>query len=127
MAARFEILPHPTSTVPLSSVVVAVACAPKFGRSTACCTSSFQSMRPMSASTSPCGLNTTVGAIELRGRLPGSTRFATGGPSASAGSSEKSVSSRFSRNPFTICRLPQPLSMVVVMFTMRPSPSTIAM
>ena len=33
-----------------------------------------------------------VGSIELRGRLPGSTRLATGRPSSSTGMKEKSVS-----------------------------------
>ena len=61
--------------------------------------------------------------MELRGRLPGPTRLATGLPSIS-GSKEKSVSSLFSKNPATMMREPKPLSMVVVMETMLPSEST---
>jgi hypothetical protein len=43
--------------------------------------------------------NTRVGDIDERGRLPGSTRLATGRPWASAGTKLKSVSWLFSRKP----------------------------
>ena len=49
------------------------------------------SSRPLSAS------NTSVGLMLERGRLPGSTRLATGLPWTSRGSKAKSVSSLFSR------------------------------
>ena len=68
-----------------------------------------------------------VGAIDERGRLPASTRFATGLPS-STGANEKSVSSLLSRNPpSVISRLPNASSIVVVIATALPSPSTIEM
>src|SRR5512135_2347096 len=57
--------------------------------------------------------NTRVGAIELRGRLPGSTRLATGRP-PDCGTNEKSVSWLFSRKPRTITRAPNTSSIVVV-------------
>ena len=47
---------------------------------------------PTASTGRPSGSNTTVGAIELRGRLPGSTRLATGLPSI-VGERLKSVSS----------------------------------
>ena len=72
----------------------------------------------------PSPLNTMVGAIELRGRLPGSTRLATGRPSR-AGRKEKSVSSLLSRKPRTINCEPNAPSMVVVIDTALPSPSMI--
>ena len=48
---------------------------------------------PTASTGRPCGSHTTVGAIELRGRLPPSTLLATGLPSAPAGARLKSVSS----------------------------------
>ena len=60
-----------------------------------------------------------VGAIDERGRLPPSTRFATGLPSSS-GAKAKSVSSLLSRKPSVITRLPKPVSMVVVAESMSP-------
>ncbi|MNN64438.1 hypothetical protein D3C81_1798780 [compost metagenome] len=66
---------------------------------------------------------TKVGAIELRGRLPGCTRFAIK-PFASLGSKEKSVNSLFNKKPSTIWREPKPFSIVVVIATARPLPST---
>ncbi len=58
---------------------------------------------------------TSVGAIELRGRLPGSTRLATGSPSSSTGSAEKSVSWLLRRKPSVMWNEPKADSMVVVM------------
>ena len=52
--------------------------------------------------------------IELRGRLLACTRLAIGVPSLSVGWNEKSVSSLFGRNPWTITPLPNELSMLVV-------------
>src|SRR6266702_2069519 len=79
---------------------------------------------PTTSRSLPFGANTSVGDIELRGRLPGSTRFATGRPSCS-GRNEKSVSSLLSRKPSTISREPNSCSMVVVMATASPAASTI--
>ena len=62
---------------------------------------------------------TTVGAIDERGRLPPSTRFATGAPSTS-GSRAKSVSSLLSRKPPLITREPKLVTIVVVAETMSP-------
>ena len=68
-----------------------------------------------------------VGAMEERGRLPASTRLATGLPS-SVVAKEKSVSSLLSRKPlFVIRRAPKPSSMVVVIDTALPLRSTIEM
>ncbi|MNN51127.1 hypothetical protein D3C81_1657460 [compost metagenome] len=64
-------------------------------------------------------LNTSVGDIELRGRLPGCTRFATGTPSTE-GTGLKSVSSLFSRKPLVMWYEPSPDSMVVVIDTTLP-------
>jgi L-aminopeptidase/D-esterase-like protein len=47
----------------------------------------------------PLAANTSVGAIELRGRLPAATRLAIGAPLASVGAAEKSVNWLFSRKP----------------------------
>ena len=69
-------------------------------------------------------LSTMVGAIEERGRLPGSTRFATGTPSRWE-RKEKSVSSLLSRKPRAISREPKPASIVVVIETTSPASSTI--
>jgi hypothetical protein len=71
--------------------------------------------------------NTSVGAMEERGRLPGCTRLATGLPSASVGAKLKSVSSLFSRKPLTIWRAPKTSSMVVVMARALPCASTMLM
>ena len=62
--------------------------------------------------------------MELRGRLPGATLLATPTPS-STGRKLKSVSSLFSRKPWTMMRLPKKASIVVVIETALPSPSTI--
>jgi hypothetical protein len=76
---------------------------------------------------------TSVGAIDERGRLPGCTRLAMGLPCASAGSKAKSVSSLFSKKPPsppvtpTIWRAPNWLSMVVVIASALPQPSTMLM
>ena len=70
---------------------------------------------------------TMVGAIDERGRLPGSTRFATGAPSTS-GANEKSVSSLLSRKPPSVSRwLPNAHSIDDVIATALPAPSTIEM
>ena len=71
--------------------------------------------------------NTSVGDIDERGRLPGCTRLAMGWPCASAGAKLKSVSSLFSRKPLTIWRAPNWSSMVVVMASALPRPSTMLM
>ena len=72
--------------------------------------------------------NTSVGAIELRGRLPAATRLAMGSPPASVGAAEKSVSWLFSRKPPRVMwKAPKPLSMVVVNDTTLPRPSTTVM
>jgi hypothetical protein len=53
---------------------------------------------PRLISSSPLALsNTSRGDMEERGRLPGSTRLATGRPAASTEVKEKSVSWLFSR------------------------------
>ena len=59
--------------------------------------------------------NTSVGAIELRGRLPAATRLAIRLPLASVGAGEKSVSWLFSRKPRVMWNEPMPDSTVVVM------------
>src|SRR5205814_9711878 len=65
-----------------------------------------------------------VGAIAERGRLPASTRLATGLPSSS-GANEKSVSSLLSRKPLRVIRrLPKASSIVVVIATALPYGST---
>ena len=71
--------------------------------------------------------NTSVGDIEERGRLPGSTRLAIGLPLASVGAKLKSVSSLLSKKPLTMRRAPKPASMVVVMATALPCASTMLM
>ncbi|MNI59414.1 hypothetical protein D3C73_1145750 [compost metagenome] len=68
--------------------------------------------------------NTMIGAIELRGRLPGSTRLATSLPSGSLNDEEKSVISLFNKKPRTKILLPNSLSMVVVMDSALPCLST---
>ena len=82
---------------------------------------------PALAASRPSASKTRVGAIDERGRLPGSTRLATGRPVASAGAKLKSLSSLFSRKPRTIWRAPKASSMVVVIDTARPSASTMLM
>ena len=64
-----------------------------------------------------------VGAIELRGRLPPSTRLAIGRPSL-LGLKEKSVISLLSKNPCVMSMLPNPDSIVVVIETILPLAST---
>ena len=79
-----------------------------------------------SANTGLPSLSTIVGAIEERGRFPGSTRLATaasGGP----GSKAKSVSWLLSRKPSTISREPNEFSTDVVIEAMLPSASTMTM
>ena len=71
--------------------------------------------------------STKVGAIELRGRFSGCTRLATRLPSASRSVNEKSVNWLLSKKPRTICRLPKPFSIVVVMEIALPLRSTIDM
>ncbi len=78
---------------------------------------------PIRSTGEPVPSNTIVGAIELRGRLPGSTRLATGRPFY-GGRKEKSVSSLLSRKPPAMSRLPKPVSMVVVIDRALPSAST---
>ena len=68
---------------------------------------------PMLITSRPSRSNTRVGAIELRGRLPGSTRLATG-PSSLLGRKEKSVSWLLSRKPSTKSREPKAFSTLVV-------------
>ena len=69
--------------------------------------------------------NSSVGAIELRGRLPAATRLAMGAPVESVGEAEKSVSWLFSRKPPRVMwKAPKPDSMVVVIDTTLPRPST---
>jgi hypothetical protein len=70
--------------------------------------------------------STMVGAIDERGRLPGSTRLATGTPSTWL-RNEKSVSSLFRRNPRTMIRDPKAFSMVVVIDSTLPAASTMEM
>ena len=72
--------------------------------------------------------------MEERGRLPGSTRLATGRPCSSAGAKLKSVSSLLSKKPpgrlgsvLTMRREPKPDSMVVVMASALPKASTMLM
>ena len=69
--------------------------------------------------------NTIVGDIELRGRLPASTRLATGRPASSLARKEKSVSWLLSRKPRTSWKLPKADSMEVVIDTALPPASTI--
>src|SRR5262249_51014082 len=131
-----------SSAVPCSSSVAPLRLA-KFGRSTAACGSRCQSRtaisvlatngmicgppgEPATSSSRPLASNTMVGAMELRGRLPGPTRLATGCPSRS-GWKAKSVSSLLSRKPSTICRDPNALSMLVVKLRASPSASTMLM
>ena len=78
---------------------------------------------PIARTNWPSRSNTRVGAIDERGRLPGSTRLATGAP-ATAGRNEKSVSWLLSMKPRTMRREPKALSMLVVIDTTLPSPST---
>ncbi|MPN38173.1 hypothetical protein SDC9_185697 [bioreactor metagenome] len=65
-------------------------------------------------------LNTSVGAMVLRGRLPGATRLAMGVPLASTGAAEKSVSWLVSRKPSTMWNEPMLDSTVVVIDTALP-------
>ena len=67
---------------------------------------------------------TMVGAIEERGRLPGSSRLAMGTPLTCV-LNEKSVSSLFNRNPPAISRDPKAFSIVLVIDRTLPAPSTI--
>ena len=69
---------------------------------------------PISSTGEPSPSNTMVGAIELRGRLPGATALASGRPARSTGRKAKSVSSLLSRKPAAHRREPNPLSIVVV-------------
>ncbi|MNT58123.1 hypothetical protein D3C72_1955410 [compost metagenome] len=83
---------------------------------------------PTTPSRSPvAALKMMVGAMELRGRLPACTLLAMGLPAASVAVNEKSVSWLFSKKPRTICRLPKPFSMVVVMDTALPALSMMDM
>ena len=68
----------------------------------------------------PVPLKTRVGAMVLRGRLPGATRLATGTPAASAGCTEKSVSWLVSRKPPTMWYEPMLDSTVEVIDTTLP-------
>ena len=54
---------------------------------------------PRAARKLPSALNTIVGAIDERGRLPGATALAICVPSSVAGRNEKSVSWLFRRKP----------------------------
>ena len=68
----------------------------------------------------PVAVETMVGAIDERGRLPGSTRLATGLPSAT-GTNEKSVSWLLSRKPLSVMSAaPNASSIVVVIATALP-------
>ena len=67
-----------------------------------------------------------VGAIEERGRLPGSTRLATAA-SAGPGSKAKSVSWLLRMKPSTMSREPNAFSTDVVIEAMLPSASTMTM
>ena len=69
---------------------------------------------------------TSIGDIDDRGRLPPSTRFATGTP-FSFGTNEKSVSSLLSRKPRTMICEPNTFSIVVVIAIALPKPSTTEM
>src|SRR6476661_4066079 len=82
---------------------------------------------PVTSSRRPAPSITIVGDIELRGRLPGCTRLATGVPSGLRGVNEKSVSWLLSRKPApgTITPLPKELSTVVVIDSALPYWSTI--
>ena len=62
----------------------------------------------------PAWSNTSVGAIVLRGRLPGWIRLGTGAPSGPAGSAEKSVSWLLRMKPSTMWNEPNADSTVVV-------------
>ena len=73
----------------------------------------------------PSGPNTIVGAIELRGRLPPSTRFATRYPSFT-GTMSKSVSWLLRIAPSTVRPEPNGPSTVVVTSTTLPAPSVTA-
>ena len=65
--------------------------------------------------------------MELRGRLPGSTRFASGAPSGPVGCAEKSVSWLFRTNPSTMWNEPNADSTVVVIAAALPYLSTTEM
>lgn len=128
-------------------VVVGLLLAPKSISPADCCASSPQSSVPTSVFSTYCGivpppgepvaitkspfepsaatLNTMVGAIELRGRLPGCTRFATSAPLLSVGEAEKSVNWLLSRKPCVMWNEPMLDSTVVVALSTLPSPSTI--
>ncbi|MNL12877.1 hypothetical protein D3C87_1337580 [compost metagenome] len=126
-----------------------VLVAPKSTSDVACCASSPQSSAPTSVFTTywmivpPPGepvpitnspmlpsaffLNTSVGAIVLRGRLPGATRLANftfGVTEVSIGLSAKSVSWLFSRKPCVMWNEPMLPSTVVVITTTLPCLST---
>ena len=127
------------AAVPCSSSVGPLR-LPKLGSAIACWISRFQSSaatkvlttwlmmalppaEPRASTSLPSRSNTMVGAMALRGRLPGSMRLATGFPSCSA-TKEKSVSWLFRRKPRTICWLPKAYSIEVVIATALPSAST---
>ena len=82
---------------------------------------------PTTAKTSPFSSKTMVGDMELRGRLPPSTRFAIGWPLSSTSRKEKSVSWLLSRKPAAQTPEPNAPSIVVVNETALPSASTIEM
>ncbi len=65
-----------------------------------------------------------VGAIDERGRLPGSMRLATRLPFWSRGVNEKSVSWLLSKKPSTSTREPNADSILVVMLNALPKRST---
>ena len=131
------------------TLVVGLLAAPKSTSEVACCASSPQSSAPTSVFTTywmivpPPGepvpitksplvpsaaiLKTSVGAIELRGRLPGWTRFAIGAPVLSVGVAEKSVSWLLRMKPRVMWYEPKPLSTVVVITSALPFLSTIVM
>src|SRR3546814_7540748 len=78
---------------------------------------------PTAMTKRPSRSSTRVGDIELRGRLPGSTRLATARPST-RGWKEKSVNSLFSMKPRTMRCDPNAPSIEAVMETALPSAST---
>src|SRR6476619_4900743 len=119
--------------------------APKSTMDTACCGSRPQSSIPTTVFTTnwmitePPGdpvtaysgprpdaawSNTRVGAMVLRGRLPGWTRLGTGTPSGPRGSAAKSVSWLLRMNPSTMWNEPNADSTVVVIEAALPLVST---
>src|SRR5262245_62620342 len=79
---------------------------------------------PSAAHGLPDASKTIVGAMELRGRLPGASALASGLPLLSTGRKEKSVSSLLSKNPAAHKREPKAASIVLVMASMLPAAST---